>query len=83
MVAALLSAVFSWLFLRALIPYLRRRLLDHPNARSSHSRPTPRGGGICFAVVASVSSGVELLNSQHLSISSLPLTAAPWRLLVY
>lgn len=29
---------------------LRTRLLDMPNARSSHSRPTPRGGGM--AIVA-------------------------------
>jgi UDP-N-acetylmuramyl pentapeptide phosphotransferase/UDP-N-acetylglucosamine-1-phosphate transferase len=37
----------------ALIPLLRRRkLLDHPNERSSHSVPTPRGGGI--ALVGSV-----------------------------
>jgi UDP-N-acetylmuramyl pentapeptide phosphotransferase/UDP-N-acetylglucosamine-1-phosphate transferase len=33
----------------ALIPILRRRkLLDHPNERSSHSVPTPRGGGIAL-----------------------------------
>lgn len=35
----------------------RRRLLDHPNERSSHTTPTPRGGGIavaagCLAAVA-------------------------------
>jgi UDP-N-acetylmuramyl pentapeptide phosphotransferase/UDP-N-acetylglucosamine-1-phosphate transferase len=37
----------------ALIPILRRRkLLDHPNERSSHSVPTPRGGGV--ALVGSV-----------------------------
>ncbi|MDR0634755.1 MAG: glycosyltransferase family 4 protein [Azoarcus sp.] len=30
---------------------LRRRLLDVPNARSSHAAPTPRGGGL--AIVAS------------------------------
>jgi len=29
---------------------LRRQLLDHPNARSSHTRPTPRGGGIAIVV---------------------------------
>ena len=33
----------------ALIPFLRHReLLDHPNERSSHSVPTPRGGGIAL-----------------------------------
>lgn len=37
----------------ALIPLLRRRkILDHPNERSSHSQPTPRGGGL--AVTGSV-----------------------------
>ena len=29
-----------------------RRLLDIPNARSSHSRPTPRGGGLPLVVAA-------------------------------
>jgi len=29
-----------------------RRLLDLPNARSSHTRPTPRGGGLPLMVVA-------------------------------
>lgn len=28
-----------------------RALLDHPNERSSHSVPTPRGGGLAFVVV--------------------------------
>src|SRR5712692_8017243 len=38
---------------RGLIPLLRRRLLlDHPNERSLHAVPTPRGGGI--AVVAAI-----------------------------
>lgn len=29
---------------------LRRDLLDHPNERSSHTVPTPRGGGVVIAV---------------------------------
>jgi UDP-N-acetylmuramyl pentapeptide phosphotransferase/UDP-N-acetylglucosamine-1-phosphate transferase len=29
----------------------RRRILDHPNERSSHSRPTPRGGGLAVTPV--------------------------------
>lgn len=31
---------------------LRRGILDLPNARSSHSLPTPRGGGLAVVVVA-------------------------------
>jgi Fuc2NAc and GlcNAc transferase len=77
MVAVLLAAVCSWLFLRALIPQLRRRLLDQPNARSSHRQPTPRGGGIAFVAVTSVSSAMALLSGQGFPAAALPLLAAP------
>lgn len=30
----------------AVLPALRQWLLDHPNGRSSHTSPTPRGGGL-------------------------------------
>ncbi len=40
--AMLLSLAFTWLVLRLL---RRRAILDLPNARSSHTVPTPRGGG--------------------------------------
>ncbi len=37
---------------RALLAYLRRRaILDHPNERSSHAVPTPRGGGLAIMLV--------------------------------
>ena len=37
---------------RAVLGYLRRRaIFDHPNERSSHARPTPRGGGLAVAAV--------------------------------
>jgi Fuc2NAc and GlcNAc transferase len=53
---------FGWIFLLALISaavltgLLRRyalasRLIDIPNARSSHSIPTPRGGGLSIVIV--------------------------------
>lgn len=29
----------------------RRRIMDHPNERSSHSAPTPRGGGLSIVIV--------------------------------
>ena len=50
---ALLVATLSWLSLWLLIPLLSRGLIDEPNARSSHRRPTPRGGGVSFVFVAS------------------------------
>jgi UDP-N-acetylmuramyl pentapeptide phosphotransferase/UDP-N-acetylglucosamine-1-phosphate transferase len=30
---------------------IRRHIIDHPNARSSHSIPTPRGGGLAIVVL--------------------------------
>jgi len=36
----------------ALLPFLRSRaILDHPNERSSHETPTPKGGGIALMAV--------------------------------
>ena len=40
---------------------LRRKLLDQPNERSSHSMPTPRGGGAAIVAVASVAFGTLAL----------------------
>jgi UDP-N-acetylmuramyl pentapeptide phosphotransferase/UDP-N-acetylglucosamine-1-phosphate transferase len=48
------SGLLTWLFLWGLIPWLRRRLLDQPNARSSHEIATPRGGGVVFVLVGSL-----------------------------
>jgi UDP-N-acetylmuramyl pentapeptide phosphotransferase/UDP-N-acetylglucosamine-1-phosphate transferase len=50
----LLAALLTWVLLALLLPVLRRRLLDQPNARSSHRRPTPRGGGVVFVLVGTV-----------------------------
>jgi UDP-N-acetylmuramyl pentapeptide phosphotransferase/UDP-N-acetylglucosamine-1-phosphate transferase len=55
MLATVIAAagVIACLGTRALIPLLRRAaVLDHPNERSSHEAPTPRGGGI--ALIAAI-----------------------------
>jgi Fuc2NAc and GlcNAc transferase len=74
-----LAAAAAWSLLRALIPQLRRRLLDQPNARSSHRQPTPRGGGLAFVVVAAVASALSGLAAARgpWTIASLPLLALP------
>jgi Fuc2NAc and GlcNAc transferase len=64
--AGLLCALLTW----ALIPVLRRRLLDRPNARSSHATPTPRGGGLAFVLVAT---GLAAANGSPLPLLCLPL----------
>ncbi|CAK6696817.1 glycosyl transferase [Synechococcus sp. CBW1107] len=78
LVSALLAgAVASWLLLRALIPQLRRRLLDQPNARSAHRVPTPRGGGLAFVLVALLASGVSLGVGGWSALAALPLLCTP------
>ena len=71
------GAAASWLLLRVLLPQLRLRFLDQPNARSSHHQPTPRGGGIVFVLVSIISSGVALSTGRPLAVAALPLLAAP------
>lgn len=84
--AALLGGgLASWVLLRALIPVLRRRLLDHPNARSSHAQPTPRGGGLAFVLVALSASLLSGLGAAlgmgsgpgWSALAALPLLCAP------
>ena len=53
--AALGLALVSALVVRLMIAY---PILDHPNARSSHSRPTPRGGGLGIVVAFTLGMGV-------------------------
>jgi UDP-N-acetylmuramyl pentapeptide phosphotransferase/UDP-N-acetylglucosamine-1-phosphate transferase len=61
---AVLAAITSWLIVWGVRWYsLRGRLIDVPNERSSHTRPTPRGGGLGIVVV--VLGGATLLAFQQ------------------
>jgi len=52
LIALLVSLAATALSVRRLVGWLRKRqILDHPNERSSHSRPTPRGGGLAVTPV--------------------------------
>lgn len=69
----LLLAVFaiSWLLTSVLRRYaLAQSLMDVPNERSSHSIPTPRGGGmaivIAFALALPLLSGLDLIATKVL-----------------
>ena len=54
-VAAAGAAAAAWALTWALRHYaLARDVLDHPNERSSHAVPTPRGGGLAIVLVAVV-----------------------------
>ncbi len=72
-----LAAAMNCYLLRVLMPQLCLRLLDQPNARSSHSRPTPRGGGLSFVLVASISSVLACLVSSISASAPLSLLCAP------
>ncbi|MGD1880366.1 MAG: glycosyltransferase family 4 protein [Kiloniellaceae bacterium] len=48
LLTALVSWAATWAVLRLLIVW---RVFDEPNHRSSHSRPTPRGGGLAVVPV--------------------------------
>jgi hypothetical protein len=57
-----LSAAFSAAIIIGIFPLLVRYALARPNARSSHKRPTPLGGGIAVvAAVLGVTSAMILL----------------------
>ena len=73
----ILSALICFYFLQALLPRLRRQLLDHPNSRSSHDTPIPRGGGVTFVVLGSVASLFSLFSVQYSTAAVLPLFACP------
>ncbi|MBR0674017.1 glycosyltransferase family 4 protein [Neoroseomonas soli] len=53
------AAVLALLSAAAVRLMIAHPILDHPNARSSHSRPTPRGGGV--GVVLAFVAGMAVL----------------------
>ncbi len=47
---------FAWVITAWTRQYaIKCSILDHPNPRSSHSEPTPRGGGISISIIALIS----------------------------
>ena len=63
----ILLAILSYLGVWIIRRYAeRRQILDHPNERSSHSMPTPRGGGLAMVVLAI---GVGLLSAGEAGLS--------------
>ena len=51
LIAAAIGMLLAWLLTGLMRRYaLAAQLLDHPNDRSSHSVPTPRGGGVAIVV---------------------------------
>ena len=77
MFVLIFGALSAFLLLQALVPQLRRRLLDLPNTRSSHLHPIPRGGGAAFVAVSSFFSLLSLFSGVGLKAAALPLMVLP------
>lgn len=69
---AFCSAVLTKIILRILI---HRAILDHPNERSSHTIPTPRGGGIAIVILCLIAWGITYYQDQP-PLLYLPLIGA-------
>lgn len=81
--AALTAFAASTAATRLVLAWLRhKRILDHPNERSSHTMPTPRGGGMAVTpVVAAGLLGLGFLLPGHhglLAAGALVLMAVSW-----
>lgn len=50
LLTAVVTATATTFSMVALLPWLRTRVVDHPNWRSSHATPTPRGAGIAVLI---------------------------------
>ena len=59
LLAALSACICAGLIV-LLQPLLQRYALAKPNARSSHRRPTPQGGGVAVFVATAIASGLGL-----------------------
>ena len=59
---ALGLGLVSAIVVRLMIAY---PILDHPNARSSHSRPTPRGGGLGIVVAFTLGMGILYWQAEY------------------
>lgn len=82
----LAALAMSWLGTRVVLDWLRRRqIVDVPNHRSSHARPTPRGGGIGLLLgLLPALTGFALLTERlavwmPLLVAALGLALVSWR----
>ena len=63
----ILLTVLSYILVYLIRRYAeRRQILDHPNERSSHVIPTPRGGGLAIVVLVT-GAGLSVIREAELS----------------
>lgn len=71
------SAFLSFLLLKLSLPILSSKLLDRPNDRSSHIKPTPSGGGVIFVFLSCLASFGLAFDGDVRFLSLLPLVCFP------
>ena len=71
------SISLTWTITAKLLPFFRKNLLDHPNLRSSHKNPTPRGGGIIFVFTFLLFCSIKLILSGWDDIFYIPFLSLP------
>ncbi|HZM25656.1 MAG TPA: hypothetical protein VFC02_28155, partial [Anaerolineales bacterium] len=63
----ILPAILSYFGVYLIRRYAeRRQIIDRPNERSSHSTPTPRGGGLAIVILV-IGTGVWAVKEAELS----------------
>ncbi len=78
LILALVSFCFSLLAVYFIKQRLNQQFLDIPNQRSSHSQPTPRGGGLGFILAFAITSiGATTFLTSSISLLSLWLILIP------
>jgi len=74
-IGAVSAFIVSYLAVSGIRRWVGHRLLDIPNERSSHARPTPRGGGLAIVIV--------VLAGSWLVLPFVHTEVAPWQWLAY
>ncbi|OYQ63072.1 glycosyl transferase family 4 [Pseudanabaena sp. SR411] len=78
LILSLGSFLISWITVYLIKQGFRENLLDIPNDRSSHTQPTPRGGGLGFIIAFAITSGISVfLFSDSLPLYPLWITLIP------
>jgi UDP-N-acetylmuramyl pentapeptide phosphotransferase/UDP-N-acetylglucosamine-1-phosphate transferase len=77
-VVAILAGLLSTGLILVLLPWLQAYALARPNARSSHRKPTPQGGGIAVIMATLLAAwfGISLADTTDTPGDALALTIA-------
>ena len=76
---ALAAAALTVVATRRVLAYLHhRQIMDHPNERSSHDLPTPRGGGLATTPVMALAVLAAQGQAAWLGVGALLLLAISW-----